>query len=276
MSTFKSLGSMGLGTVVIGIGTLSFILGPERVSRETRAAAQRIENAIDQSLSNEQLLASARMELADQEKLAAKQEEKLYDVEERIATSQGAINYLKNEIAQHDSALRLGKLKLVSQSDVFEINGRTVTRSDIEKDVDKRLEHHRDATSKLADQEDTQRQLDEIKSEALANLEEVRTTCQAKARELDLLAARIKNAEVQEQLRELRQKYESTAGDKTKYEQTVAELKRRIDGAEREAKRLTHKSSDLIDWTSPSQRDFVAEIDAQLKLSPPTPAVAKN
>lgn len=270
----RSVWNLGMGAAVLGGIVLSCILGPERVSRESRAAVQRIEDAFDKSVSNAQLLATARVILDDYEERGRKLEESQREIDARITESRGVISQAENELQKNEDVLQLAKLKLVSQTDSFEINGRTFSRTDVERDSEKRLQLCRDATARLTAEQTTLRRLEQLKSVAAGNLRQLQTVHQEKARELKLQAVRLKNAELLEHLQSLDLKFDPSTGDKTKYEQTATEIENRILDAERRATRGSSNNGDLIDWTS-TKRDLVAEIDA-LKKVPATPAVVQK
>lgn len=263
----KSFWTLSAAGIVLGGLALSLVVGPDRVSRETRAAVKRAEEAFDQQLSNAQLFASAQMELKDHDDNAAKLEENLFDVDERLDDSNAIISRLKNDLSHEEGVLRLAKLKLISDSVQFEINGRTYTRAAVEQDTEQRLQRVRDAASQMAFENEAKQRLENIRTDVAANLEAWRTARQEKARRLEVLAARMNNANVLEQLNELKSKFEHPTTDKSKFEKSVAEIERRIRDTERRANGGTKSNDGLIDWTS-TKRDLVAEIDAQLKTVP--------
>ncbi len=270
----RSVWNLGLGAAVLGGIVLSFILGPERVSREMRASVQRAEQAFDKSVSNAQLIATARVTLRDYEENCHKLEESQHEIDDRIAEARGIVSQAENELKQHEDVLRLAKVKLVGNTDTFEINGRSFSRTEVERDAEKRLQFVRDAAARIATEQETLKRLEQIRSDVATNLSQLQTVRADKNRELELLASRIKNAEVIENIENLSLKFDHATGEKSKFEQSVAEIERRIRDAERRATRGSNKS-DLIDWTS-TKRDLVAEIDVQLKKVPATPAVVQK
>ena len=226
--------------VFVAVGLCFFLLGPERSTSYIKGGKELIKKEISQNTPMALEFERTKALLKEHQSSIYKFEDRLYDLEGQKKATSKLVGNLEREVASDRGLLETISSRLSEGSNTYEINGRTYTHAQVEKDTLEKVEACKQKEESLSVQRGLLVDLEKNISLGQKSLVEAYSRIKQLQSTISGLETRDASADIRVEVNSLLKSLEvNPLADNTELEVAMGNLEKRISSKERSTNRTS-------------------------------------